>query len=217
MKCLRFKRVLVFAWAVLLVVLATDLALLCVLPLDELGALPYYDPVTGMHIDYGGRIYWYTPILSSVFNVAFWSAVALVFTSIAYLLVVYFKKGFAFAGFCCWCNVLFGTVSRETAHLVEVFKIPVLLALFMLLGSVVLCSMVLGYSLFGWVGVVVGAVLSSSWVLVLLLKDYIRQLRIFWITRGVEDGWRTPDAKYVKAVAYIVECAERQKLKSVRV
>jgi uncharacterized membrane protein len=120
---------------------------------------------------------------------------------------------------CRWSRkrLRFRSVCRASAHLVEVFRIPVLLALFMMLGSVVLCSMVLGYSLFGWVGVVVGVVLSSSWVLVLLLRDYIRQLRIFWITRGVEDGWRTPDAKYVKAVAYIVECAERQKLKSVRV
>jgi len=109
------------------------------------------------------------------------------------------------------------SVRRASSHLVEVLKFPVLLGLFMMLGSVVLCSMGLGYYLFGWVGVVVGVVLSSSWVLVLLLRDFVRQLRIFRITRGVEDAWRVPDADYAKAVAYIVACAERERNKLTRV
>ena len=109
------------------------------------------------------------------------------------------------------------SVRRASSHLVEVLKFPVLLALFMMLGSVVLGSMGLGYYLFGWVGVVVGVVLSSSWVLVLVLRDFVRQLRILRITKGVEDGWRTPDRDYAEAMAYIVARAERERSKLIRV
>jgi len=80
------------AWILVVTVFAVDLALLSTLPLSELYGEPFYDPETHMYIEPGFKLYWYTPILSAVFNVALWCIVALALTSAAYILVATIKN-----------------------------------------------------------------------------------------------------------------------------
>ena len=95
-----------------------------------------------------------------------------------------------------------------------VLKIPVALSILGFHTILSSCLCIIAELYYGWLGLFSMILITQSWMVYLILKNWYRQYKI---TKRVLKGMQISEEEYDKAMNYIVQEAEKQKSKTKKV
>jgi hypothetical protein len=78
-------------------------------------------------------------------------------------------------------------------------------------------GLMFGGLLYGPMGAGLGCLISQSGLIGLLLKDWLRKLWIQRRTRGIMDGYETPQDRFEEALDYVTRAADKERAKTQRI